>query len=295
MKIIDIGLILICCLFWGANVPLTQWALHDAPPMFFAACRFFSVAIILLPFAFPVPREIFKIFLIAMLVGGLNFVFLYYGLETTPSSISAILGQMSLPMSIVFSVILLGERPSKYRVLGIIIAFIGVWISIYKPIHFKLGIGVLYVLASASLTAFGNILLKKVKPISAIKLQAWISLFSFFPVAIGSYFSERLDEHHLWLNEFKIVSVLFFSVVFVTIFAHTSYFRLLKKYDLSQVVPYTATTPFWTVLIARFAFGEHVDPKMFIGAIICAFGITLLSIDFKSIKFMNTPKHEAIS
>lgn len=295
MKIIDIGLILICCLFWGANVPLTQWALHDAPPMFFAACRFFSVAIILLPFAFPVPREIFKIFLIAMLVGGLNFVFLYSGLETTPSSISAILGQMSLPMSIVFSVILLGERPSKYRVLGIIIAFIGVWISIYKPIHFKLGIGVLYVLASASLTAFGNILLKKVKPISAIKLQAWISLFSFFPVAIGSYFSERLDEHHLWLNEFKIVSVLFFSVVFVTIFAHTSYFRLLKKYDLSQVVPYTATTPFWTVLIARFAFGEHVDPKMFIGAIICAFGITLLSIDFKSIKFMNTPKHEAIS
>ena len=292
MKIIDIGLILLCCLFWGANVPLTQWALHDAPPMFLAASRFFMVSIILLPFAFPMPREIFKIFLIAMLVGGLNFVFLYYGLETTPSSLSAIIGQMSLPISVVFSVLLLGERPPKYRIIGIALAFAGVWISVYKPSHFKIGIGVLYVLASAALTAFGNILLKKVKPISAMKLQAWISLFSFFPVAIGSYFSENIDENNLWQNDVKLGSVLLFSVVFVTIFAHTSYYRLLKKYDISQIVPYTATTPFWTALIASFVFGEQIDIKMIIGSIICACGIVLLSIDFNSLKFRNSVKHE---
>lgn len=281
MKTRDIIVLLLCCIIWGANIPITRWAINDAPPILVAAMRFLILSVALSPFLRPVPKQLFRVFIISICIGGLNFLFLYIGIQSTPASVVAIIGQLGLPITIFFSVWFLGETISFKQAIGILMALIGVFIVIYKPNTLKIENGILMVFVSAILASIGNVIMKKMQPIRGVQLQAWVGLFSFAPLLLFSAYFEKTSlstiinfAPHVWL-------ALLFSVFCVSIVGHITYYSMVKKYDVSLVIPYTVTVPIWAILISHLIFDEKITLQFIFGTCICLIGIGVLS--FKNI------------
>lgn len=255
-----------------------RWLVGEVPPVFLSFLRFFGVALILFPFLREVPKQLGLVFLISLCIGGLNFVILFLAFKFSSASAVSIVGKIDLPIVTVLSIIFLGEVVKWRRTLGMIIAFVGVLIVLYEPGEMKIETGLLFAVASAFLGAVGTIFMKRLVPIGVFQLQAWVALLSLLPLMILSYFLEDnqipsliAGGPYVWLG---VVG----SVVFVALFGHSAFYYLVKKYDVTQVMPFTLTVPLWAVFFSTIFLGEQITPKLIIGGILALGGVWLVSI-----------------
>jgi O-acetylserine/cysteine efflux transporter len=278
MKPRDFLLLLACCLVWGVNLPLTRWAVQDVPPIFYAGLRFLFLGLCLLPFLRPFPKQFGLVFLIAMCIGGLHFALLFLALEASPASAVAIVGQLGLPMVTILSVIFLQEKVRWRRILGMSLAFAGVLVIIYRPGTFTFEAGLLFVAASALVGAIGTIIMKRIDPMPALTLQAWVGVLSFLPLFLLSAVIETGQIKALVSGGIPIWTALAFSVVAVSVFGHSAYYQLLKRYEVTLLAPLTLLTPVVAVLIGILALKEPVSPNLLIGGAVTLAGVFLVAI-----------------
>lgn len=278
MRVKDIGLLILICFFWGANAPISRWCLGYVPPLAFAFFRFLIISIILAPRLFPLPFQPILIFLIAMGMGGINFMFMFLGLKYSTASNVALIGQLSLPIVTLLSIIFLGERVKWRRTLGMVLAFCGVMLIVYKPEGFKIDIGIIYALLSTILGAIGTILMKKLTPISAFQLQAWVAFYSLLPLGLASFMVENNQISSIIHAPIGVFLALAFSSIGVSIIGHTSFYSLVKKYDVTLLMPFTLMVPLWAVLIAVVFLGEKMTPQLVVGGLICLSGVGMIAL-----------------
>ena len=200
MKPADFFLLVAVCLAWALNLVVTRWTVIDGgvPPLFFAAVRVGLLAIVLSPFLLPAPRQIGMMFLIAMGMAGIHFGLLFVGLALAGASVAAVVGQLGVPFTTILSVILLGEKIGAYRAAGIVMSFGGVMIVLIDPAGFSLTFGILYLTLAALVGSVANILMKRIEPMPAMRLQAWIGLFSITPLLAMSLLTETGQMTPIW-------------------------------------------------------------------------------------------------
>jgi O-acetylserine/cysteine efflux transporter len=278
MKLRDLGLLLLCCLAWGLNLPLTRWAVQDVPPIFFAGLRFMGLALCLIPFLRPVPKQFGMVFLIAMCIGGVHFSLLFLGLEASPAGAVAIVGQLGLPMVTVMSIIFLQEKVRWRRILGMTLAFVGVMWILYKPGSLSLELGLIYVAASAFVGAAGTILMKRIEPMPALNLQAWVGVLSFMPIFALSFVVEKNQIASFIAAGPWVWAALAFSILLVSIFGHSVYYQLLKRYDVTLLAPLTLLTPIIAVGTGIVFLGEAMTPQLIIGGALTLAGVGLVAM-----------------
>jgi O-acetylserine/cysteine efflux transporter len=278
MKLSDLLLLLACCVMWGVNLPLTRWAVQDVPPIFYAGMRFLLLGLCLFPFLRPFPKQFGLVFMVAMCIGGLHFALLFLGLKAAPAGAVAIVGQIGLPIVTVMSVIFLQEKVRWRRILGMSLAFVGVIVIIYRPGTFTLELGLIFVVISAFVGAAGTIIMKRMEPMGALNLQAWVGLLSFIPLFLLSAATETNQVRAFIDGGVLIWAALAFSVVAVSVFGHSVYYRLLKSYDVTLLAPLTLLTPVIAVLIGIFALHEAVSPNLLIGGGLTLAGVFLVAV-----------------
>jgi O-acetylserine/cysteine efflux transporter len=277
MRPADFLLLLACCIAWGLNLPLTRWLVADVPPIFLAGLRFLGLALLLSPFLRPFPRQFGLVFAIAMCIGGVHFALLFLGLQAAPASAVAIVGQIGLPIVTILSIIFLKEKVRWRRTLGMCLAFAGVIAILYQPGKFTLEAGLLFVVASAFVGAAGSILMKRLEPIPALNLQAWVGLLSFAPLFALSAFLEQGQIHALVHAPPHVWGAIVFSVVVVSIFGHSAYYQLVKKYDITLLAPLTLMTPVIAVATGVVFLHEPVTLKLLIGGGLTLAGVFLVA------------------
>ena len=147
MGLRDFLLLFVICFVWGLNIVVTRWVVADAgvPPIFFAAVRFLGVAILLIPFLRPVPKDIKTLFFISFFIGSGHFALLFLGLANAEASAAAIVGQLGVPFSTLMSMAFLGETIGWRRGTGIVLAFAGVLVIAVDPTSFTISFGLLYI------------------------------------------------------------------------------------------------------------------------------------------------------
>src|SRR3546814_9430883 len=104
-------LLLAVCLIWAFNnvlskIIVTDWAI---PPLFYASLRFAVVALVMLPWLFPMPRPAWRIVAIGICLGGGSFSLLFVGLQTVSPSAAAIILQLGVPFTMLLSVLEIGR------------------------------------------------------------------------------------------------------------------------------------------------------------------------------------------
>src|SRR5512147_2230056 len=95
----DFALLTAMCLVWAANNVLSKYVVSglDVPPLFYAASRFAIVALATFPFLLPAPRPLWRLVVVALLMGGGNFALMFVGLKLSTPSSAAVVLQLGMP------------------------------------------------------------------------------------------------------------------------------------------------------------------------------------------------------
>jgi O-acetylserine/cysteine efflux transporter len=276
----DFLLLFAVCFVWGLNLVVTRWVVADAavPPVFFAAVRFAGIALVLIPFLFPAPKQMLTLFGISMCMGAVHFALLFMGLANAEASAVSVTGQLGVPFATLMSMAFLGEKVGWRRGLGIMLAFAGVTLIAFDPDSFSVSFGLIYVIISAFIGASGGIMMKKMAPISALQLQAWLGLFSFGPLLIFSFLTEGGQVEAFVGGGWLVWIATVFAVLGVSVFGHGAYYYLIKKYDISLLSPLTLMTPIWGVVLAVSLLGEPLTLRLIVGAAVSLSGVFVIAI-----------------
>ncbi|RYG34738.1 MAG: DMT family transporter [Burkholderiales bacterium] len=278
MKPADFGLLFVVCLVWALNLVITRWTVTvaDVPPIFFAGVRLGLVGLLLAPFLFPAPRQIGLMFLIGMGMGSVQFGLLFLGLANASASAAAVIGQLGVPITTIFSMMFLGEQIGWRRALGIIMSFVGVMIIAIDPEKFTLTLGMILLVLAAVSSSGASVLMKRIEPMSAMKLQAWVGTFSVVPLMAMSFVTETGQAEAVFSGDPLIYLSTAFAVLAVSIFGHGTFYRMIKKYDVTLISPLTLMTPIWGVVLGISLLGEPLTAKLVIGAVVALAGVGVI-------------------
>ena len=280
MNLKDFILLAVICFVWGLNIVVTRWVVFDmgVPPVFFAALRFAGIAMVLIYFLRPVPGDLKTLFAISMCIGAVHFALLFIGLANAEASAASVVGQLGVPFSTLMSMAFLGEVVGWRRGLGIMLAFAGSLLIAVDPTSFTFSYGLVYIAAAAFIGSIGGILMKRMTPISALQMQAWIGLFSFAPLFAFSGLTES-GGWAAWVGGGWLVwAATAFAVLGVSVFGHGGFYYLIKKYDISFLSPLTLMTPVWGVVLSVVLLQETLTLQLVTGAAISLGGVFVIVV-----------------
>ena len=176
------------------------------------------------------------------------------------------------------TIIFLKEQIGVWRTSGILLAFAGVMIIVVDPGQFSLTIGIVYLVGAAFVGSVANILMKRIDPMPAMRMQAWIGLFSITPLMLTSFAIEGGHADAYAALDWRVYAASIFAVAGVSIFAHGNFYRLLKKYEVTLLSPLTLMTPVMGVALGVAFLGEGVTWNMVVGGIIALAGVGIIGV-----------------
>ncbi len=265
-------------IFLGFGFVIAKPAFESFPPILLMGIRF-SFAALLLIWWFPIPKGYLKkIFFASLIANTLQYSITYTGLNYIDASAAVLLVQTEVPFGVIFAYFMLREKPSIRALIGIAIAFVGVYILTGSPNLDGKFFGISLTIIGSAIWALGQVIVKPLsKEINPLALVAWLALFS-GPLLITlssiidgdtiKYLSEAKFDH--WIIAFYIG----FIMQPVT---YGCFYYVLKNNPLYKVLPIvTMGIPPTGLLAAIFLLGEKPTQELFIGGAIIIVGVILI-------------------
>lgn len=280
MALRDFALLMVMCLIWAINNIVSKYVVStlDVPPLFYAAARFVVVAACLIPFLRPAPRPLWRLMLTAFLMGGGNFGLMFVGLKyATPSSAAVVL-QLGMPMTLILSMIFLGERIRWRRGLGILLTFAGVLTVMWNPAGLAMSMGLMLIAGATVMSAVGVILTKQIEGMRPITFQAWVGLVSVGPMAALSAWLEPGQVETAIAAGWPFLAALMFSALIVSVGAHTVYVTLLQRYEANLISALILVTPLLTIALGVAVMNDPLGPRLVIGSVLALAGVLIIAL-----------------
>ncbi|MFZ5721607.1 MAG: DMT family transporter [Pseudomonadota bacterium] len=280
MSVRDFALMMAMCLVWALNNVLSKHVVSgmEVPPLFYAAARFVIVTACTFPFLFPAPRPIWRLVLVALLMGGGNFALMFIGLKMATASSAAVVLQLGMPMTTLLSVAMLGERIRWRRGLGIALTFGGAMAVMWDPAGFTISTGLLFVASAAFMGSLGAVLMKQMEGVKPLTFQAWVGVTSVLPLSALSFFLEPGAFETAVGAGWPFLGALVFSALIVSLVAHTVYYMLIQRYEANLVSALTLMTPLATIALGVALMGDPFGPRMAIGSAVALTGVLIIAL-----------------
>ena len=265
-------------IFLGFGFVIAKPAFESFPPILLMGIRFTFAASILI-WWFPIPRGYLKkIFIASFVANTLQYSITYTGLNYIEASSAVLLVQMEVPFGVIFAYFMLKEKPTLRALIGISIAFIGVYILTGSPNLDGKFFGIALTILGSAIWALGQVIVKPLsKEINPLALVAWLALFS-GPILISlsaiidgntiSYLTKASFDH--WL-------IAIYIGFFMQPITYGCFYYVLKNNPLYKVLPIvTMGIPPTGLLAAIFLLGEKPTAELFIGGAIIIFGVIMI-------------------
>ena len=265
-------------IFLGFGFVIAKPAFESFPPVLLMGLRFMFAASILI-WWFPIPRGYLKrIFIASFIANTLQYSITYSGLNLIDASAAVLLVQTEVPCGVIFAYFMLREKPTVRALIGISIAFVGVYILTGSPNLDGKFIGIGLTIIGSATWALGQVLVKPLsKEINPLALVAWLALFS-APILI--VFSSIFDGNTInYLSNAKFehwIIAIYIGFIMQPI-TYGCFYYVLKNNPLYKVLPIvTMGIPPTGLLAAIFLLGEKPTQELFIGGAIIIIGVILI-------------------
>lgn len=262
MRPVHIALALLVAALWGFNFVAIKIGLKDFPPFLLSAMRFTAVA---LPMLFFVGKPCVGwrwVLSIGVVLGIVKFGLLFLGMDLgMPAGLSSLVLQAQALFTVIFAILLLGERLRRVQAVGIALAASGlILIGIEQAQETSL-IGLVLVLAAACAWGYANILMKKANAPNMINLIIWVAVIPPLPMALLSWSFEGTDRILASLAALSWSGIL--SVLYIawasTIVAFSLWVYLLRLYSVSVVAPFSLMVPIFGIAASALVLGEKLS------------------------------------
>jgi len=261
----------------GFGFVIAKPTMEYFPPYLLMGMRFTIPALILV-WWFPIPKGLFlDLFKVSFIGSTLQYGLTYNGLNIIDASSAVLLVQLEVPFGILIAFFLLKEIPSIKNIIGLIIAFLGVFILTGAPNLEGKYFGVLLTLSGAFTWSLGAVMAKPLsKKIGAFALMTWLCVFSGpMLILISTIFDGNPIQYILSANFYSWLTVIYLGF-FMQPIAYGAWYYVLSNYPVNKVMPVLLLLPMTGLITAIFLLGEEPPKQVFLGGIIIVFGVGMI-------------------
>jgi drug/metabolite transporter (DMT)-like permease len=270
--------------FWSTNFIVAKALVHKVPPWTLNTGRFIVSALILIPVLlyrkeWP-PRHTLLPLVLMSLTGVFAFnAVLYIGLRYT-SAVNAALVNSTTPVTTAcIAWLLLGEKITDRRALGILLSFTGVgWIvsqgSLDSLLHLQLNPGDIIVFFATSLWGFYTVMAKRMmqylSPVALTSLTTCIGALLLLPVA-----ALELHTHATDLCHSEALLAFLYLGIFPSFLAFLLWNRSIRTFGPSRASLVYNTLPLFAVILSQIFLHEALRTYQVVGGIVIVVGVLI--------------------
>lgn len=263
------------------NFTVVEIGLGHFPPLLFSALRFLLAA---LPAVFFVgrPKVAWKwIVAVGLVLGVAKFGLLFVGMDAgMPAGLSSLVLQIQSVFTAVIAFAVLGERPTRVRLLGMAVALAGIGVAAAdEGASGSLGAFALVVGAAVCWGA-SNVLTRRASPPDALNFMVWVSTVPVLPLLALSVLTEGPSRDLTALRglDWQGVGTVGYVAWVTTLFGFGAWGLLLRRYPASTVAPFSLLVPVFGVTSAALFLGEPVSGLRWCAAALLVGGVALTSL-----------------
>lgn len=280
MPLRDLGLLVLVCAVWASNNIVSKMVVGHwgVPPIFYAAVRFAIVAAVTFPWLRNPPRPLWRLIVVALLMGGGNFALTFMGLKYASPSAAAIVQQLGVPITTLLSVMMLGEVIHWRRGIGIVLTLLGALLVVWSPHGLSISAGLFFILAATVIGSLGAVMMKQMEGVKPMQFQSWVGLTSALPLMLIS----AAGEHGQWAaaaaTGWRFWAAVIYSALVVSVVCHTLYYSLIQRYEANLIAPLTLMTPLATIGLGVWLTHDYFDGRMAFGAVLALLGVLIVAL-----------------
>ena len=277
MKTKDIFIALLVPIILGFGFVIAKPAMQYFPPYLLMGMRF-TIPALMLVWWFPLPKGLyFDLFKVSLIGSTLQYGLTYTGLNIIDASSAVLLVMLEVPFGIIIAFFLLKEIPTIKNIVGLVIAFIGVYILTGAPNLEGKYIGVILVLSGSFTWALGAVMAKPLsKKIGAFALMTWLCVFSGPMLLLTSFvFDGNPMIYILNANINSFLTVIFLGF-FMQPIGYAAWYYVLKRYPVNKVMPVLLILPVTGLVTSIFLLGEDPPKQVFLGGLVIISGVALI-------------------
>ena len=270
----DIVLTSLAPIAWGTTYIVATEFLPSNHPLLVAALRSLPIGILATVGFRKLPRGIWwwRIFILGSLNIGLFQALLFVAAYRLPGGVAATAGAIQPLLVVLFSWLILSEKPSRLSILAAIAGFIGVGLLVLGPSARLDGIGIIAALAGAATMGLGTVLVKRWKrPVSLLVFTAWqlaVGGLVLLPIALvmeGPF--THLSRTNLW-------GFVYLGLI-GTGLAYTLWFRGIDKLKASSVSYLGMMSPVTATLVGYVFLHQTFAPVQLMGIAIVLMSVLI--------------------
>jgi drug/metabolite transporter (DMT)-like permease len=279
-------ILIIVTLLWGFNYPAIKYSNQGVSPVFASTLRSIVASICGLIYCLRKGERLFHTDVMlfhGIMVGllfGAEFACIYFGLLYTDAARSVLFVYLSpFVVAIGAHFFLKGDRLTFLKILGLVLAFTGIFVVFGgrpKTAKATMVLGDILQITAAVLWGATTLYIKKflakgVEPIHTFLYQLFFSIPILFMVSI------LLEPKWIYKIDSYIVASLFYQSVIIAFITYLVWFKLIHKYSVSRLSAFTFFTPIFGVLFSILFLHEELTVSLIIGLPMVSMGIFLVN------------------
>jgi O-acetylserine/cysteine efflux transporter len=263
---------------WGTGLAMAKPAVTHFPPLFMMLLVYSAIAVImLLTVRGRIKTPWLSLLLISAFSVTIQGAFVFGGLRGVEATTANLVLQTQVPMAVFLGWLIAGEELNLRKVLGTMIALIGVAIVIGLPEQRPALLPVTLIILGGFFWAFGQVLARKLSQDSGIMLLKANALMGIPQLILATAIFETGQWHSItsagtieWATLAFVGSVGFYL-------AYIAWFSLLRRCRMDEAAPFVLLMTPIGLLTAVIVLGERMSGAQLLGAAVLLLGLAIVN------------------
>ena len=289
MKPLDVLMGISVPLMWGMGFTASKPVVADFPPILLMALRFAVTAMALIWFVRPPWPKMRMIALVALVGSAVQYGMTFYGLRLLDASSAVLIVQLEVPFATLLAALFLGEHLGLRKLMGMAVAFLGVFLIAGEPRGGNELIGVFLVVGGALSWAAGQVMARTLGNIGGFTMIAWVAALASPQLFVASLIVEADHLHHIREASAQVwITVVYLGLV-MTALGYAIWYRLLGMYSVGQVAPFLLLLPVFSIMASVLFLGEALTWWLVLGGSVVIAGVAIILIEPRRAGNRNNP------
>jgi O-acetylserine/cysteine efflux transporter len=271
-------LALVAPICWGTGLAMAKPAVTHFSPLFMMLLVYSGIAVIMLITV----RDRIKtpwrsLLLISAFSVTIQGAFVFWGLRGIEATTANLVLQTQVPMAVFLGWIVAGEELNLRKIMGTMIALVGVAIVIGLPEQRPALLPVTLIILGGFFWAFGQVLARKLSQDSGIMLLKANSLMGIPQLILATV----IFETGQWQSVTSAGSIEWATLAFVGFvgfyLAYIAWFSLLRRCRMDEAAPFVLLMTPIGLLTAVIVLGERMSGAQLLGAAVLLLGLAIVN------------------
>jgi drug/metabolite transporter (DMT)-like permease len=289
----------LACLIWGSTWMAIKLGLDSLTPFVSVGLRFSFAALFILIFMKIKRMKIqkdklsIKLYLqMAFFSFVIPYGLVYWGEQYIPSGLASVLFAINPFFVTIFSFYMLSqEKITPYKIIGMIVGFIGILVIFYQDITNTAAFviwGMVAIILSALIQGWIQVVVKKYgQHLNSFTMNYYPMLIAGITMLIFGLLTENLT--YIRIDSNAVISVLYLAF-FGSMIVFTCWYWLLKRVSVIVLSLISFITPVIALILGIILLNEVFTTNDFLGSLLVIVGLMIATLgnikSFKNIKFL---------